>query len=304
MKVAITGSSGFIGSVTCRSLAKLGHEVVALVRETSRRAHIEDVVDRFVVGDQADVDVQKALIEGCDAVIHNSVNWSARDQSPANHFRSNVLGSLDLLENCRQAGVRQFIFVSSVAALTQILPEWNGQITEDHPTYPSSTYGAYKAAVEPHLKAYHLGFGMNTSAWRPAAVYGVDPELERSQWYNLVKDVIDGRKVDTPRGGKITHVQDVADALALAVGDEQVAGEFFNLVDGYLYWQLPAEFAAEITGSKVQIVDRRGSGPKNQFDCAKAIAFFNRHGNGLALRRGPEGVRKYVQQLVEAINRA
>lgn len=160
---------------------------------------------------------------------------------------------------------------------------------------------AYKAAVEPHLKAYHTTADMNTSSWRPAAVFGIDPDLKRSQWYDLVKAARDGGTVDTPAGGKITHVQDVADALTLAVGDESVAGEFYNLIDGYLYWQAAAEFAKEITGSTATIVDRKGAGPKNQFDCAKAIAYFDRHGNGTALRGGPAGVRAYVEELLAAM---
>jgi len=48
----------------------------------------------------------------------------------------------------------------------------------------------------------------------------------------------------------------------------------------------------------VRRFDRKGAGPKNQFDCAKAIDFFNRHGNTLALRRGEAGVREYVAELL------
>jgi nucleoside-diphosphate-sugar epimerase len=110
-----------------------------------------------------------------------------------------------------------------------------------------------------------------------------------------------GGRVDTEKGGKITHVQDVADALAYAVGDESVAGEFYNLVDGYMYWQVAGEVAKEITGSGAEVVERKGAGPKNQFDCAKGIAFFERHGNHVALRRGVDGVREYVRELVGRI---
>jgi nucleoside-diphosphate-sugar epimerase len=194
--------------------------------------------------------------------------------------------------------VEQFVFVSSVAVYHDILPSAAGRIDETHPTWPSSVYGAYKAAVEPHLKAYRVTYGMNTSAWRPAAVYGVDPDLPRSQWYDLVRTARAGGTIDTPAGGKITHVQDVADALTLAVGDASVAGEFYNLVDGYMYWQQAAEFAKELSGSNATIIDRKGSGPKNQFDTRKAVEFFERHGNRVALRRGVEGVREYVGELL------
>src|SRR5262249_38545789 len=155
-------------------------------------------------------------------------------------------------------------------------------------------YGAYKAAIEPHLKAYHVLYGMSTSSWRPAAVYGVDPNLKRSQWHDIVLAAKRGGTIDTSQGGKITHVQDIADALTLALGDESPAGQFHNLVDGYMYWQVAAENAKELIGSGATIIDRKGAGPKNQFDCRKAIEFFDRHGNSVALRRGVGGVREYV----------
>src|SRR6185436_2298744 len=102
--------------------------------------------------------------------------------------------------------------------------------------------------------------------------------LSDSQWLSLIRTARDGGVIDTPAGGKITHVQDVADALTLAVGDDSVAGQFYNLVDGYMYWQAAAEFAKELSDSNATIVDRKGAGPRNQFDTRKAVEFFDRHG--------------------------
>jgi nucleoside-diphosphate-sugar epimerase len=300
MLVALTGASGFIGSFTGASLKRAGHEVRALVRPTSRRDHIEPHVSEWRVGDAADAGAIAGLVAGVDAVIHNAADWDALERSPVSNFERNVLGSLRLLEAARQAGVGQLLFVSSVAVYHEILQD--RKLDENHPTWPSSIYGAYKAAVEPHLKAYHVTYGMNTSAWRPAAVYGADPVIKNSQWYDLIDTVRRGGTVNTPQGGKITHVQDVADALALAVGDVEVAGQFYNLVDCYMYWQVAAEFAKDATGSDATIIDRKGKGPRNQFDTAKAIEFFNRHGNSTALRRGHAGVREYVAQLLKVVS--
>lgn len=302
MLVALTGASGFIGSKTAEALTRQGHEVRALVRPTSRRDHITPFVSEWREGDFYDPQSQAGLVAGVDAVIHNALDWDSLEYSPEiGNFQKNVLGSLTLLEQARLANVPQFIFVSSVAAYHEILPAANGRIDETHPTWPSSVYGAYKAAVEPHLKAYRTTYGMNTSAWRPAAVYGIDPNLPRSQWHDLIKSAKHGGRIDTDKGGKITHVQDVADALTYAVGDDSVAGQFYNLVDGYMYWQVAAEIAKELTASNATIIDRKGPGPKNQFDCAKAIAFFDRHGNPAALRRGPDGVREYVNELAAMV---
>ena len=301
MLVAITGASGFIGSYTVAALKRRGHAVRALVRETSRRDHIAAHVDEWRVGELHDPQALAGLVAGAEAVVHNGADWDALAQSPVRNFERNVLGSLRLLDAARQAGSEQFLFVSSVAVHHEILDSANGRIDETHPTWPSGVYGAYKAAIEPHLKAYHVTYGLNTSAWRPAAVYGVDPNVTRSQWHDLIKTAKQGGTVSTDRGGKITHVQDVADALALAVGDASVAGQFYNLVDRYLYWQEVAEIAKQLSGSSATIEDRKGSGPRNQFDCAKAIAFFDRHGNGAALRRGMDGVRQYVAEMLPRV---
>jgi nucleoside-diphosphate-sugar epimerase len=298
MLIALTGASGFIGSCIAQALHRAGHEVRALVRPTSRRDHIAPFIAQWTEGDAADPQAIVALVAGVDAVIHDAADWDALRRAPVANFENNVLGTLRLLDAARQAGVEQFLFVSSVAVYTEIPPSANGRITEETPTWPGGIYGAYKAAVEPHLKAYHATYGMNTSSWRPAAVYGVDPKLQRSQWFDLIKAAKQGGTIDTAQGGKITHVQDIADALTLALGDETTAGQFYNLVDGYLYWQRAAEFAKEVTGSTATIIDRKGAGPKNQFDCTKAIEFFNRHGNTVALRRGEAGVREYIAELL------
>jgi nucleoside-diphosphate-sugar epimerase len=299
MLVAITGASGFVGSQTVQSLHNAGHTVRALVRPTSRHNHITPYVHEWRTGDHHDPQTQSALCAGVDAVIHASVDWNAREQGPGPNFQRNVLGSLQLLEAARLASVPQFLFVSSVAVYHEILQD--RKLDESHPTWPSSIYGAYKAAIESHLKAYHFTYGMNASSWRPAAIYGLDPNLPRSQWYDLIKTAKEGGAIDTPHGGKITHVQDVADALTLAIGDSKVSGEFYNLVDGYMYWQGAAELAKELTGSTATIIDRAGDGPKNTFDTIKAEDFFTRHGNPLALRRGVEGVRAYVKDLLDRI---
>lgn len=302
MLIALTGASGFIGSHIARALHAAGHEVRALVRSTSRRDHIRYDVDEFRVGELDDPQVLAGLVAGMDCVVHCGVDWEAIRTAPIRCFERNVLGSLRLLESARQAGVEQFIFISSVAVHHEMLTDrFNGRIDETHPTWPGGIYGAYKAAVESHLKAYHHTYGMNTSAWRPAAVYGVDPKVERSQWYELIKRARDGRHVAEQKGGKITHVRDIADAVTLAVGDASVSGRFYNLVDGYMYWQRAAEFAREISGSSATIENLSGTGPKNQFDVREAVAFFERHGNGTALRRGEEGVREYVGELLKAM---
>ena len=61
MKIALTGASGFIGSHIARAAATHGYEVIALVRESSKREHIEDVVSSFVIGSHDDKKAQEIV---------------------------------------------------------------------------------------------------------------------------------------------------------------------------------------------------------------------------------------------------
>lgn len=293
MRVALTGVSGFIGSNAARQLTEAGHAVTGLVRETSRRDHIEPYVDRFVVGTQDDESCWDELLDGAECVVHNSVDWSPiRDNDLDRHLRSNLDGSIKLLH---KAAPRQFIFISTVAVHHDIRPRWQGNIDEDHPLRPAGLYGAYKAAVEPHLWHAHYGNGQNTCALRPCGVYGIDPNMERTIGYPIVKKIRDGRTFDRAGGGKFVHVEDVAAAIVACVGNDEVAGRPFNLVDCYARWADWAQMAAELLGVDADIDFSSPAEPKNQFtkDAAQSI--------GVPLDRGFNGIRDHLRQLIEQL---
>jgi len=299
MNIALTGATGFLGFHTAKALKAAGHHVRGLARRTSRREHLARYVDEWVTGDFYDPQAQVGLVAGVDCVIHAAVDYDAASNVPVHNFTRNVAGTLQLLEAARQAHAQQFIFVSSGAVYAEILPD--RKLDENHPTWPDSLYGAYKASVEPFLKAYHGQFEMNTSSWRPVAIYGLPPDVGQSRWIDQVRAVKAGERVSVTGGGKIVHVQDVADALACAAGDAAVAGKFFNLVDRHMYWQSVAEIAKELTGSSSEIEDHAGSGPKNTFDTAATVAFFDAHENYTAIRRGLGGIRDYVRELLPLV---
>jgi nucleoside-diphosphate-sugar epimerase len=296
MLVALTGVNGFLGRYTAAALRGKGHRVRGLDRSAERRGQGEPIADEWRFGDQYDPQVQSDLVAGADAVIQVAIDWAALNEGPVTNFERNVLGSLRLIEAAREAGVKQFLFVSSLDVYHEILP--GRALDETHPAWPGSLYGAYKAAVELHLKAYHAAYEMNTSAWRPATMYGLHPHRQKSLWLDLVKTVREGKQVALDDFGWLVHVEDVAEALALAVGDESVAGQLYNLVDFGTEWQAVAEIARELSGSAAVIQDRPSRRPQHRFDAAKAIAFFEGHGNGTALRRDREGVRQYVGALL------
>jgi len=297
MHIALTGVSGFIGSYIARHLHQAGHTVTGLVRSTSRRDHVEQYVDRFVVGDQDDDRVWPQLLDGADCVIHNSIDGAVfHDNNNDRHYQTNLVGSLRLLD---QSAPRQFVYVSSIAVHHDMRPRWHGVIDEDHPLRPLSTYGALKAAVEAHLWAVHYEFGRNTCSLRPCAVYGIDPELERSHGYQVIQKLKRGERISKPGGGKFVHVDDVAAAVVATVGNPAAAGDPYNLVDCYARWADWAQMAAEILGiTGVQIDMSSPSQPKNTFS-KDAV-----HSLGVSMDRGQDGIREYLRELVETMSHA
>ena len=292
MRIGLTGAAGFIGSYTARALAKAGHQVIGLVRDPQRAGHVVDALSDVIVGNFQDAEVQERLCRRSECIVHAAADWDALRSDNRTNVEVNLLGSLGLLEAARRGGVKQFIFFSSVSAYHEILADRKRD--ENHPTWPGGQYGACKAGLEPFLKAYHFEYGMNTVSLRPGGVYGMAHRPDISPFYPLVRQVMEGRAVDTAVGGKIVHVLDCADAVRLCVGNAAVAGRFFTLVDCYVYDQEVAEMAREICGSSCDIVNRKGSGPRNNFDVSAARSL------GVALNRGKAGVEEYVEELVEA----
>lgn len=298
MRIALTGVSGFIGAAIAQKLQDAGHEVTGLVRETSRRHHVERFVDRFVIGDHADPSCWDEFLDGAECVIHNSVDWSAmRADAPRirDHLRSNVEGSILLL---RHSSPRQFIFISSIAVHHDILPrepapDGTNRVDEDHPLRPASEYGAYKSAVEAHLWAEHYQHGRHTSAVRPCAVYGIDPALERSHGYRVIEQLRENGRYDRPGGGKYVHVDDVAGAVGGIVGNPLANGRPFNLVDCYARHADWAAMAADALGIDAEIDRSSPERPRNSFskDAARSL--------GVTLDRGHQGIRTHLQELAE-----
>ena len=141
--------------------------------------------------------------------------------------------------------------------------------------------------------AAHFSSGRNTCAHRPCAVYGIDPELERSHGYALIQKLMRHEPIRKPGGGKFVHVNDVAAAVVASVGNPAVAGRPYNLVDCYARWADWAVIAADLLGVKADIDLSSPAEPKNMFT-KDAV-----HSLGVDLNRGHSGIRQHLRELIK-----
>jgi nucleoside-diphosphate-sugar epimerase len=158
MLIALTGATGFLGRRTLAALHRQGQAVRALSRRKEQPAALEGL--EWCLGDQYDPAVQAQLVASVQAVIHVAMDWKALNDGPRANLERNLAGTLQLLEAAREARVPQFVFVSSQDVYGSAAGAGK-PLTEMDLPLPGSIYGAFKAAVELHLCAYRVAFGMN-----------------------------------------------------------------------------------------------------------------------------------------------
>lgn len=276
MRVAITGGTGFLGRYIVRHLASAGHTCACWCRPSSDRGGFDGVGGNleWIEGDLANVESMPRLVQGCDAVVHAALYRPARgfrgqEGDLPQYLERNLLGTIRLIEAARRAKASRLVFISTCAVHEIILPD--RKLDEAHPLWPTSHYGAHKAAIEKFVHSYGLGDGYEICALRPTGIYGVARPVQESKWFKLVQAVARGEPIDTDRGGKEVHAADVAKAVGLLLTAQGVAGQAYNCYDLYIADEQVAQVAKRLTGSKSEI-NLRNKGPKNQIDTGKLRA--------------------------------
>lgn len=174
MNILVTGGAGFIGSHMAARHVADGHRVVVVDNLSTGRAEKVPSGAHLVEADVADADLEPLLREErIDAVSHHAAQIDVRHSvaNPVDDARSNVVGSLELLEACRRAGVSRVLFASTGGALYGE-PEGGRPAGEDHPTNPVSPYGCAKLSIEKYLHYYRVIHGFRAAVLRYANVYG------------------------------------------------------------------------------------------------------------------------------------
>ncbi|HZJ41399.1 MAG TPA: NAD-dependent epimerase/dehydratase family protein [Patescibacteria group bacterium] len=172
-KILVTGGAGFIGSNLVDRLIADGNEVVIIDDLSSGKKSYINKEAKFYKLSITSKRLKKIFShEKFDFVYHLAAQIDVRKSvsNPVYDNEINVLGGLNILENCREFGVKKIIFTSTGGAIYGESDEI--PTTEHAPTYPLSPYGINKLAFEKYLNYYYQVFGVNYTILRFANVYG------------------------------------------------------------------------------------------------------------------------------------
>ena len=237
--ILITGGAGFIGSHLSDALLAKGYAVRVLDDlSTGRRLNLQLDNPRLqlIEGDVADAALVARAAEGCQAVVHlaavASVQASVED--PVRTHQSNFIGTLNVCEAMRVAGIKRVLFASSAAVYGN-----NGEgesIVEDTPKAPLTPYASDKLASEYYLDFYRRQHALEPVVFRFFNVYG--PRQDPSSPYSGVISIFSERAVnrlpitifgDGEQTRDFIYVGDLVDILVQAVEAPQVEEGAINV---------------------------------------------------------------------------
>ena len=287
VKLLVLGGAGYIGSVVTQQLLDAGHDVT--VGDNLCRGHRDAVPAgaAFVELDLLDP-ARLGLVVG-DGGFEGILHFAALSlvgesvAEPAKYFRANVVGSLNVLDAVREAGVRRLVFSSTAAVYgePEVVP-----ITEDSPAVPTNPYGASKLAVDAAIGYECEATGLGAVSLRYFNVAGASGSLgeRHTQETHLIPLVLQAARgdrehvsvfgTDYPTGDGTAvrdyiHVEDLARAHLLALDAADSGHRIYNLGNGAGFSvRQVIEAARSVTGCDVPVVDA----PRRPGDPAVLVA--------------------------------
>ena len=299
MKVLVTGGAGFIGSHVVDRLATAGYspKVLDLAPPPTDNGHVE-----WIVGDLLDRDALARAMRGCDAVIHLAAvaDVSVVAGDPARADLVNVRGTQFALEAARLAGVRRFVYASTVWVYAGASA--NGRpLDEDTPlVLPSHFYTATKLAGEMYCRSYGELFGLEQTILRFGIPYG-----PRSRPAAVVASFVFRARAGEPlliagdglQTRQFVYVRDLADGIVAALQESSPAGVYNLVGTESTSVRAIADYVRELVADVpiVHVEPRRADVETRHASAARAA----RHLRWRAETPFRDGVRSYVDWLAE-----
>jgi UDP-glucose 4-epimerase len=243
MRVLVTGGAGFIGTHLSRRLLAEGHAVSVVDNlSTGRRDTLADGI-KFFLGDVSKpAEIEPAFADGVDAVCHiaGQVSIIRSFSDPVVDLRTNVEGTLNVLQQCVKYKVPRLIYASSMTlyGACETVPT-----PETEPCQPDSYYGITKYAGERYVHATaerpDLDFGFNVTTLRMYSVYGPGQALNNPYQGVLgifLGNLLRGEPITIFGDGEQTrdfvYIDDIVEGWVRALGNTATYGSIINLGSG------------------------------------------------------------------------
>lgn len=235
----VTGAGGFIGSHLAERLVEMGARVRAMVHYNALDSwgwlNASPLVNDMVVipGDITDRGSVRHAMEGCEYVFHLAaliaIPYSYR--APASYVRTNVEGTLNVLETARESGVKRLMHTSTseVYGTARYVP-----IDEAHPLQGQSPYSATKIGADKLAEAFHLSFDLPVVTIRPFNTFG-PRQSARAVIPAIITQCLSG---ETVRLGNLNPTRDLnfvsntVDGFIAAADAPDAPGQTINLGSG------------------------------------------------------------------------
>jgi nucleoside-diphosphate-sugar epimerase len=239
--ILVTGALGCIGSWIVRNLVKRGVAVTAYdLADDPHRMRLIMTPDELaqvnvVRGDITDLNGLKQTFadESVTGVIHlAALQVPACKANPALGARVNVVGTVNVFEAARDAGLERVVYASSVATYGTTEEYDHPLIQPDDPLNPHTLYGVYKQAGEAAARVYYWDHGLNSIGLRPYVLYG--PGRDQGMTSTPTKAMLAaaaGKPYHITYGGRsgMQYTEDVAEIFIRATEVDFEGAEVFNV---------------------------------------------------------------------------
>ncbi len=234
MKIIVTGGAGFIGSNIVDAFIENGHDVTVVDDLSSGSLDNLSPNAKFIKSDIRDLAIGKVFDENkFDVMVHLAAQMDVRHSvaDPMFDASVNIVGTLNLLQNCIRTSVKKVVFSSTGGAIYGEQDYFPAD--EKHPTRPLSPYGIAKLAVEKYLFFYEAVYGMKYVVLRYANVYGPrqNPHGEAGVVAIFTSKLLVGQEPmingDGTQTRDYTYVGDVVRANVLALNHD--SSDIFNI---------------------------------------------------------------------------
>ena len=230
-RVLVTGANGFIGHNLIKSLHKLDYSVRGTSRHLSRKSYANDFVS--IDNITSETDWSSALIN-INTVVHLAARAHVIDKESAKSlsaFREvNSDGTLRLAQQAAEAGVRRFIFISSIGVNGN---ESHKPFSEQDPPAPQEPYAVSKMEAEDRLRSLADETGLEVVIIRPPLVYGPNAPGNFGNLLHWIQRGIPlplGSVTDNRRS--FVALENLVDFIATCIEHPAAANQTFLVADG------------------------------------------------------------------------